>query len=110
MHTHYPSIDRLVDGAADNKVLSFLDAFSGYNQIPMYDRDVGKMTFITETSNYCYQVMPFGLKNAGATHQRLMDRVFTDQIGENVEVYVDDMVVKSGTFDQHLADLGEVFS
>ena len=63
-----PSIDRLVDGAAGNKVLSFLDAFSGYNQISMYDRDVEKTTFITEASNYCYQVMPFGLKNAGATY------------------------------------------
>jgi len=107
----YPllSIDRLVDGAAGNKVLSFLDAFSGYNQIPMYDRDVGKTTFITEASNYCYQVMPFGLKNAGATYQRLMDWVFKDQVARNMKVYVDDMVVKSGTFDQHLADLEEVF-
>jgi len=104
-----PSIDRLVDGAASNKVLSLLDAFSGYNQIPMYDRDVGKTTFITEASNYCYQVMPFGLKNAGATYKRLMDRVFRDQVGWNVEVYVDDMVVKFGTFDQHLVDLDEVF-
>jgi len=104
-----PSIDRLVDGAAGNKVLNFLDAFSGYNQISMYNRDVGKTTFITEASNYCYQVIPFGLKNAGATYQRLMDRVFRDQVDRNVEVYVDDMVVKSGTFDQHLADLDKVF-
>jgi len=71
-----PSIDRLVDGAAGHKVLSFLDAFSGYNQIPMHISDVDKMTFITESANYCYQVMPFRLKNAGATYQRLMDRVF----------------------------------
>jgi len=63
-----PSIDRLVDEAAGNIVLSFLDAFSGYNQIPMYDRDIGKTTFIIEASNYCYQVMPFGLKNTGATY------------------------------------------
>jgi len=104
-----PSINHLVHEAAGNKVLSFLDACSGYNQIPMYDRDVGKTTFITEASNYCYQVMPFGLKNAGATYQRLMDRVFRDQVGRNVEVYVDDMVVKSATFDQHLTDLEEVF-
>jgi len=71
-----PSIDRLVDGAVGHKVLSFLDAFSGYNQIPMHRSDVDKTTFITESTNYCYQVMPFGLKNAGATYQRLMDRVF----------------------------------
>jgi len=68
-----PNIDRLVDGAADNRVLSFLDAFSGYNPIPMYDRDIGMTTFITEASNYYYQVMPFGLKNAGATYHRLID-------------------------------------
>jgi len=65
--------------------------------------------FITEASNYCYQVMPFGLKNAGATYQRLLDRMFIDQIGRNMEVYVEDMVVKSSTFDQHLADLNKVF-
>jgi len=104
-----PSIDCLVDGAAGNKVLSLLDAFSGYNRISMCDRDVGKTTFITEASNYCYQFMPFGLKNTGATYQRLMDRVFRDQVGRNMEVYVNDMMVKSGTFDQHLADLDEVF-
>jgi len=75
----------------------------------MYDRDVGKTTFITESANFCYQVMPFRLKNAGATYQRLMDRIFERQIGRNMEVYVDDMVVKSGTFDQHLKDLTEIF-
>jgi len=67
------------------------------------------MTFVIKASNYCYQVMPFGLKNAGVTYQRLMDRVFKDQIGRNMKVYVDDMVVKSDTFDQHLSDLNEVF-
>jgi len=94
-----PSIDRLVDGAAGNRVLSFLVAFSGYNQIPMYDQDIGKTTFITEASNYCYQVMPFGLKNVGATYQRLMDRMFKYQIGRNMEIYVDDIVVKFDTLD-----------
>jgi len=105
-----PSIDRLVYGAVGHKVLSFLDAFSRYNQIPMHRSDVDKTTFITESANYCYQVMPFGLKNAGATYQRLMDRVFEKQIGRNLEVYVDDMVVKSEMFEQHLDDLAEIFS
>jgi len=59
------SIDCLVDGVVGHRILSFLDAFSIYNQIPMYDRDMDKTTFITETANYCYKVMPFGLKNAG---------------------------------------------
>jgi len=75
----------------------------------MYDRDIEKTTFIKESSNYYYQVMPLGLKNAGATYQRLMDKIFENQIGRNMEVYVDDMVVKSETFDQHLQDLIEIF-
>jgi len=79
----YPlsSIDALVDNASGCKLLSFLDAFSGYNQIRMHPRDKCKMAFMTELSYYCYKVMPFGLKNAGATYQRLTDRVFTPMIG-----------------------------
>ena len=69
-----PSIDALVDSASGCKMLSFLDAFSGYNQITMHPRDECKTTFMTEMSCYCYTVMPFGLKNAGTTYQRLMDR------------------------------------
>lgn len=71
-----PSIDASVDGASGHKMLSFLDAYSGYNQIPMYALDREKTAFITEKANFCYEVMPFGLKNAGATYQRLMDRIF----------------------------------
>ena len=70
-----PSIDALVDSASGCNVLSFLDAFSGYNQIKMHPRDESKTAFMTETSSYCYKVMPFGLKNAGATYQKLMDKV-----------------------------------
>ena len=90
-----PNIDRLVDGATGNKVLSFLDAYSGYNQIPMAASDMHKTAFITNDANYFYRVMPFGLKNARATYQRLMDKVFSHLIGHYVEVYVDNMVVKS---------------
>ena len=104
-----PSIDRLVDGASGHNFLSFLDAYSGYNQIPMYGPDRSKTAFITDRANFCYDVMPFGLKNAGATYQRLMDRVFRGQIGRSMEVYVDDMVVKSQTAEDHVRDLGEVF-
>ena len=71
-----PSIDRLGDGASDHNFLSFLDVYSGYNQITMYGPDRSKTTFITDQANYCYEVMPFGLKNTGATYQQLMDRVF----------------------------------
>ncbi|XP_020216768.1 uncharacterized protein LOC109800394 [Cajanus cajan] len=63
-----PHIDALVDGAADHHRLSFLDAYSGYNQIPMYPPDEAKTAFITDSANFCYRVMPFGLRNAGATY------------------------------------------
>lgn len=71
--------------------------------------DEEKTTFITDQSTYCYQVMPFGLKNAGASYQRLVMKIFKDQIGKNIEVYLDDMVVKSKTVEQHAYDLREVF-
>ena len=105
-----PKIDRLVDGAAHNKVLSFLDAYYGYNQIPMATTDMDKTAFITNDANYFYKVMPFGLKNASATYQRLMDKVFSHLMGKCVEVYVDDMVVKSPSHQQHASDLSIVFS
>nr|KYP53965.1 Transposon Ty3-I Gag-Pol polyprotein [Cajanus cajan] len=63
-----PSIDRLVDGASRHALLSFLDAYSGYNQIMMYPPDEVHTSFITDHANFCYRVMPFGLKNAGATY------------------------------------------
>nr|KYP58838.1 Transposon Ty3-G Gag-Pol polyprotein [Cajanus cajan] len=105
----FPNIDRLVDGAAGHKLLTFLDAYSGYNQIRMHPQDEVKTTFITESTNYCYRVMPFDLKNAGATYQRLMDKIFKFQIDKNLEVYVDDMVVKSNDLSTHKDDLAEVF-
>jgi len=104
-----PTIDRLVDGAAGHHILSFLDAYSGYNQIQMHPTDRKKTTFMTDSNNFYYEVMPFRLKNVGATYQRLMDHVFHDMIGRNVEVYVDDIVVKSDSCKQHIADLKELF-
>ena len=90
--------------------MSFLDAFSGYNQIKMDPMDADKTSFITEMGTYCYTVMPFGLKNAGATYQRMMDIFFKDNIGRNLEVYVDDMVVKTKGDASHLQDLAEIFT
>nr|KYP53947.1 Retrovirus-related Pol polyprotein from transposon 17.6 [Cajanus cajan] len=80
-----------------------------YNQIMMYPPDEVHTSFITDHANYCNRVMPFGLKNAGATYQRLMDKVFHQQIGRNMEVYVDDMVVKTTSATNHAADLAKVF-
>uniref|UniRef100_A0A2N9FUW7 RNase H type-1 domain-containing protein n=1 Tax=Fagus sylvatica TaxID=28930 RepID=A0A2N9FUW7_FAGSY len=81
----------------------------GYNQIVMDKSDQEKRSFITSRGIFCYKVMPFRLKNAGATYQRLMNRMFHDQIGRNVEVYVDDMLVKSKEEGGHLDDLRETF-
>lgn len=103
------TIDRLVNRAAGHHILSFLDAYSGYNQILMHPRDKEKTAFETDSDNFYYEVMPFDLKNAGATYQRLMDSVFHDMIGRNVEVYVEDIVVKVDSSEQHVSDLREVF-
>jgi len=105
----FPWIDTLVDSTARHQFLSFMDAFSGYNQIKMEEADQEKTFFVTSQGLFCYKVMPFGLKNAGATYQRLMDKMFAHQIGRNVQVYVDDMLVKSPHKDDHLGDLRETF-
>ena len=71
--------------------------------------DQEKTSFVTAQGTYCYRVMPFGLKNAGATYQRLVNRMFQKQIGTTMEVYIDDMLVKSTTAELHIAHLSEVF-
>jgi len=72
-----PSIDSLVDSASGCHLLSFLDTFSGYNQIRMHPNDESKTAFMAEFASYCYKAMPFGLKNVGATYQHLMDRILS---------------------------------
>jgi hypothetical protein len=104
-----PRIDLLVDSTSGHELLSFMDAFSGYNQIYMEEADQEKTAFITDRGLYCYKMMPFGLKNAGATYQRLVNMMFRNQIGKNVEVYVDDMLVKSIRATKHIEDLQETF-
>jgi len=104
-----PNIDRLVNDATGHKIMSFLYAYSGYNQIPMHEADKPKTAFMTNKSNFCYEVMLFGLKNVRATYQRWIDIMFREQIGRNVEAYIDHMIVKSDTPEQHVADLTEVF-
>ncbi|KAK8951092.1 hypothetical protein KSP39_PZI003623 [Platanthera zijinensis] len=105
-----PRIDALVDSAVGFSLMSFLDAFSGYHQIRMHPPDVKDVTFITEDGCFSYNMMPFGLKNAGATYQRMMDRVFREQKGRNLEVYVDDLMIKSQDLKSHIADLEETFA
>ena len=105
----FPRIDQLVDSASGHERMSFLDAFQGYHQIPMTPSDQEKTTFITPRGAYCYRVMSFGLKNAGATYQRMVTTMFGIQIGKTVEVYIDDILVKSVRKEDHLAYLREVF-
>ena len=88
-------VDILVDSTAQPQLLSFMDAFSGYNQIKMDEVDQEKTSFITSQGLFCYKVMSFDIKNAGATCQRLMNKMFAHQIGRNVQVYVDNILVKS---------------
>ncbi|GJY37775.1 reverse transcriptase domain-containing protein [Tanacetum coccineum] len=87
----------------------FLDAYKGYHQVQMADEDEEKTAFYTDQGTFCYKKMTFGLKNAGATYQRLVDEAFNKQIGQNLEVYVDDMVIKSKAEKDMLADIAETF-
>ena len=84
-----------MDSTAGHRLLSFMDAFSGYNQIRMDEAYQEKTSFVTSQGLFCYKVMPFELKNAGAMYQRLVNHMLRPQIGRNAEVYVDDMLVKS---------------
>ncbi|GKA92948.1 reverse transcriptase domain-containing protein [Tanacetum coccineum] len=87
----------------------FLDAYKGYHQIQMAKGDKNKTAFFAGEGVFYYRKMAFGLKNAGATYQRLVDKVFYDQIGRNLEAYVDDMVIKSTSEEEMLADIKETF-
>ena len=88
-------IDQTVDATMRNELLSFMDTYSGYNRIPMFSADLVKTTFITIEVMFCYKVMLFGLKNARATYQRMMTRIFEPLLERTMEAYIDDMLVKS---------------
>ncbi|KAL4010970.1 hypothetical protein IC575_028012 [Cucumis melo] len=88
---------------------SFMDGFRGYNRIKMAEEDREKTTFITLWGTFCYKVMPFGLKNAGATYQRAMVTLFHDMMHKEIEVYVDDMIAKSKTDEDHTTTLQKLF-
>nr|GFA27914.1 reverse transcriptase domain-containing protein [Tanacetum cinerariifolium] len=87
----------------------FLDAYKGYHQIQMAEEDEEKTAFYTDQGTYCYTKMPFGLKNAGASYQRLVDSTFQHKIGRNLEAYVDDMVIQSKDEKMLLADIAKTF-
>ncbi|XP_057803529.1 uncharacterized protein LOC131018847 [Salvia miltiorrhiza] len=105
-----PRIDQLVDATSGCELLSMMDAYQGYHQVKTYRNDVVKTAFAVCAGIFAYVSMSFGLKNAGATYQRMMDRIFKDQLKENVSVYVDDMLVRSAEARTHADDLEEIFS
>lgn len=104
-----PYIDVLVDNTTQFSVFSFMDGFSYYNQIKMAPIDMEKTTFIAPQGTFYYKVMPLGLKNVGATYQRAMVTLFHDMINKDIEVYVDDMIAKSQTEEEHLVHLQKLF-
>ncbi|KAL2247804.1 UNVERIFIED_CONTAM: Retrovirus-related Pol polyprotein from transposon [Sesamum indicum] len=105
-----PRIDTKVDSTAGFELFSMMDAYQGYHQIQMAEEDRDKTSFITDKGIYCYNMMPFGLKNAGATYQRLVNKMFGDLLEKTMEVYVDDMLVKSKRSQGHIKDLSQAFS
>jgi len=104
-----PNIDMIIDSLAGYEMLSFMDGFSRYSQIKIKESDQHKIAFITPWGNFDYKVIPFGLKNARATYQRAMKSMFHDFIHKIVEVYVDDILVKSKKKEDHVKDLRETF-
>ena len=102
-------IDLLVNSTVGHQLLSFMDAFFGYNHIELDEPDQEKTSFVTSQGLFCYKVLPFGLKNTWVTYQRLVNKIFAQQIGRNVEMYVDDMFVKSTREASQLNDLQETF-
>ena len=108
-HFPLPRIDQIVDSTAGCDRLSFLDAYSGYNQIKLKKEDQELTAFITPHGVYCYNIMTFGLKNAGAIYQRCMQACLGEQIGRNIEVYIDDIVVKTRNAATLIDDLRETF-
>ena len=104
-----PRIDQLIDATIGHPQMSFLDAFQGYHKIPLALDHQEKTAFVTPTGNYHYKVMPFGLQNTGSTYKRMITRMFEPQLCKNIEVYIDDMVVKSKVVSEHVGDLGSIF-
>src|SRR6266542_5160633 len=104
-----PRIDQIVDSTAGCDLLCFLDAYSGYHHISMCREDEEKTAFVAPSGVFCYTRMPFGLKNAGPTYQRGVQYTLHSQLGQNVEAYVDDLVVKTRSRASLIDDLDEMF-
>lgn len=103
-------IDTLFNLTMGYFLISFLDVFSGYHQIKIYLDDCEKETFITIMVLHCYKVMSFELKNIGAIYQKMMEKIFRDHKGRNIEVCVDDFLMKIKSPSPHIKDLKETFA
>jgi len=106
---HFSKIDCLVDATTGFKYLNSLNINYGYHQISMQLDDKEKTTFITKGGTYWYREISFELKNVGATYQWIVNKIFKNWLGRNIEGYVNGMLVKSMAFEQHLLDLEKVF-
>ena len=106
-----PTVDILVDSIANNELLSFMDGFSYYNKILIVVEDIPKTTFRCPSSIRTFEwlVIPFGLKNVGASYQRAKNAIFHDMLGHHMEVYIDDIVVKSKRASEHEDHLRKSF-
>ena len=104
-----PRVNQIIDATADHQLLSFPDAYFGYNKIPIYPLDSANIAFITPIGMSCYNVMPFGLKNVGATYQRMMSCIFEPLLGRTMEAYIDDMLVKLKSREDHITHLQDAF-
>lgn len=104
-----PRVDLLVDATSGHKLLSFMDSYSAFNQIQMVERDAKHTTCYADKNIYHYTVMTFGLINAGATYQRIVNKLFVEMVVDNIEAYVDDMFVKSFKGADHVKDLRKTF-
>ena len=102
-------MNSLIDSVAGHAMFSFMDGFSGYNQIQMAPRDTEKTAFRTIIGNFYHTVMPFKLKYVGATYQHIMTTIFHDMMHREMEDYVDDIVVKSRKWEDHIKVLRKVF-
>jgi hypothetical protein len=104
-----PRIDQVVDSTAGCSLLSFLDYYSGYHQIPLKEEDQIKTSFITLFDAFCYTTMPFGLKSTGAIYQWGIQRCLHSQLGCNAKAYVDNVVIKTREDEELISDLAETF-
>jgi len=103
-----PHIETLVDNTATSSLYSFMDGFSIYNQIKMAPQDIEKNTIITLWGTFCYKVMSFELKSIGATYQRATVTLFHDMMRKEIDVYVNDMISKSASEEEHFVNLKKV--